>query len=350
MALRMSISEVPKDVWRTAAEHLEAVRDEVSETGANRAYLGDEVCPIYRPDMTDVAYYEFEVLGTGRPRRVITTTDDMRLPDASVGTSRAGLQRAARGFIIASAGKHDFPIAHFSLEHPPISVQLEADAERSNKKIAKIFKLDALSYVAEDSRGNLVSQIGNLPIIPKSLPDNIDRYRDRISRTVVSAGAVSDEGVPRRRRALKRTGPRRRHFELIRDVTWRSLKQEYKRRFEVQLADLAQNAKNAWGIQSLVEKHGEGVSAGEPHRIALLRRAASAEIVGDGADIVKMRLIDRGDGPPSLELRIDDFPFDRETDFKIHIRYEDGTKEELDFFAVSPSIPSRVRKPINEEQ
>lgn len=349
MALRISISKVPKDIWRIAAEHLEAVRDEVNETGANQAYLGDEVCPIYRPDMTDVAYYEFEVLGTGRTRRVITTTDDMRLPDISAGTSRAGLQRAARGFIIASTGKHDFPIAHFSLEHPPISVQLEADAERSNKKIAKIFKLDALSYVAEDSRGNLISQIGNLPIIPKSFPDNIDRYRDSISRTVLSAGAVSDERVSRRRRGLKKTGLRPQHLELIPDVTWHSLKSEYKRRLEVQLADLEQNARNAWEIQSLVKKYGEGVLAGEPQNIALLRPAASAEIVGDGADIVKMKLIDRGDGPPSLELRIDDFPFDRETNFKIHIHYDDGTKEELDFFAVSQRIPSRRRKPINEE-
>ena len=349
MALRISINKVPKDIRRVAAEHLEAVRDEVNETGAKQAYLGDEVCPIYRPDMTDVAYYEFEVVGTGRQRRIITTSD-MRLPSFSTGTGIVGLQRAARGFIIASTGKHDFPIAHFSLEHPPISVQLEADADKNNKKVAKIYKLDALSYVAEDSRGNQISQIGNLPIIPKSFPGNIDRYRDSISKTILSAGAASDERVSRRRRALKKTGPPPQHFELIPDVTWHSLKSEYKRRFEVQLADLEQNAKKAWEIQSLVKKHGEGVLVGEPQNIALLRRAASVEIVGDGADIVKMKLIDRGDGPPSLELRIDDFPFDRETNFKIHIRYDDGTKEELDFFAVSQRIPSRVRKPINEEQ
>ena len=59
--MRIPITKVPLELRRKAAQHLENVRDTEMGIGAKRAKLAEQVCPMYRPDRVEIAYYEFEV-------------------------------------------------------------------------------------------------------------------------------------------------------------------------------------------------------------------------------------------------------------------------------------------------
>ncbi|MBM3461218.1 MAG: hypothetical protein FJX76_03860 [Armatimonadetes bacterium] len=77
------LEEVPIDAHRLAARCLEERRFEENVTpGWREAVLGREVYVFHRPDVQGAAYFEFPVQVGDRPA----------------------------GFILVSAGRHDFPI------------------------------------------------------------------------------------------------------------------------------------------------------------------------------------------------------------------------------------------------
>ena len=130
-SMRIPASQVPLAVRRRAAQHLESVRETEMGVNARRARLTDEVGTILRPDLPDIAYYEFEV-ALGNP---------------------AGAGAPTSGFIVVSAGTHDYPVPHWSFDVEPVSRRLDSLAQKSGKKVARLYRLDALSYVGEDSGG-----------------------------------------------------------------------------------------------------------------------------------------------------------------------------------------------------
>ncbi|MCB9919895.1 MAG: hypothetical protein H6832_15945 [Planctomycetes bacterium] len=94
------------------------------------------VTPMYRPDVQGVAYYEYEMdLG---------------------------------GFLVASTGEHDRPISNWSSVGKSKMAQLEERA--GAETIYKVYKLDALCYVAENSMGAMITRVGNLPDRMINLP------------------------------------------------------------------------------------------------------------------------------------------------------------------------------------
>src|SRR5688572_30757442 len=133
--MRVTLEEVPLDVRRRVAGHLESLRGTPTAQGAEAARLGDAACPIYRPDLRSIAYWEVEVTG---------------LKATAANTSGVG-------FVIASAGRHDTPIPHWSFNIAPPSRVLEAKVREA--RVARIVKVDTLAYVAEDSAGNLLADL-----------------------------------------------------------------------------------------------------------------------------------------------------------------------------------------------
>jgi hypothetical protein len=95
--------------------------------------------PVLRPDVDGVAYYEFAV--------------------------------DPAGYVVASTGEHDRPIAQWDHASPPPSQQL-AQAAGSNR-VERLFKLDTLSWAAEDAAGALAAQLNALP--PKLVPADAGR-------------------------------------------------------------------------------------------------------------------------------------------------------------------------------
>src|SRR5262245_9003459 len=115
-------------VWRQAVRHLESIRGTPIGEGADSATLGPEACPLRRPDVRGVAYWEFEIIDL-QPR------SNGGISDPRVGTGR--------GFIIVSAGRHDIPVPHWSLDRDTPSRALEAKLEKG-VQAAAVYKLDSL--------------------------------------------------------------------------------------------------------------------------------------------------------------------------------------------------------------
>jgi hypothetical protein len=93
--MRVKLEEAPQDLRHRAAQRLESLRGTPMAAVADGARLGDEVCPIWRPDIKDIAYWEFEIVGLKA-----TTTRDRKGEGNGV------------GFMLATAGRRDILLSH----------------------------------------------------------------------------------------------------------------------------------------------------------------------------------------------------------------------------------------------
>jgi len=162
----MPVAEAPLEAYRLAAQLLEEQRA-VAPNWADASFydtVGPDsagaVTPLYRPGIVGPAYYEFQVYGPTDPNQ-------------------------HRGYIIVSAGEHDHPIPNWSTGchyqqpgdcafdyvgwSPTRRMRVESSGTAD-----KFYKLDTLSYVAEDinavSTGQPVAFVGDVP--PRlTLPD-----------------------------------------------------------------------------------------------------------------------------------------------------------------------------------
>lgn len=330
--MRIIQNEIPIKLRRKAAQFLESIRGTEMAVGAENAELGDKVCPIFRPDLEDVAYYEFDV------------------QKSAAGTSKG---EDTHGFIIVSTADHDHPIAHWSLERPPVSVRLENEAERDRKKVNRVFKLDTLSYIGEDKNGKKVAQEGQMPDLMISSRKDLEEYRGQITSTIATplGDSTEDERGSKVKHSIEMQGPKPPEFAPPEEPPdWGTYKKEYGKAFHPLLEDLKRNAGQPWKIDRLVEEFGEGIMEGSPQRVALLYREAAVKINGDAAEVVKMRKITRKNGPSAVELFFEKNPFKQETSFELHIKYENGLEEQLDFFVVSKNIPSKNYTSVNSKE
>jgi hypothetical protein len=316
--MRIPASQVPVAVRRRAAQHLEAVRDNGMGVRARRARIADQVLPIYRPDLKDPAYFEFEV---------------------ELGTTSG----PSKGFIVVSAGRHDYPVPHWSFDAEPVGRRLEATAAGGNSP-ARVYKLDALSYVAEDAAGEKVAQVGQLALPLDGLPTDLEPLRGQIT-TAVAAPTVrnaSDNGAADIKHLRTITGPGASAVRA-RKASWRELRAAYAASLRPLLNELKTRASEAWSVDDLVAKYGEGMMVGRPQRVALLEPTATAKLSGDAASVVQLKRLERPGTPPVLELSASTFPFEHETDFTVTITYGSGLTETLPFFLVAPDTKSNRR-------
>ncbi|WP_299747792.1 hypothetical protein [uncultured Tateyamaria sp.] len=118
---------------------------------------------------------------------------------------------ARRGFVIASSDTHDHPVSHWSLDREPPSHQLAVDAKEKEAKVARLFKLDALSYAGEAEDGEMVAQARQLPMPIEGLLPDVDKMRGKISGTMARPGFASknDEGASKEPHEVRNRGQRR---------------------------------------------------------------------------------------------------------------------------------------------
>ena len=319
-SMRIPASQVPLAVRRRAAQHLESVRETEIGVNARTARLAADVSPIRRPDKTAVAYYEFEV--------------------------------EPQGFIVVSAGEHDHPIPHFSFDLAPVSRRLEALAEESGKTVARVYKLDALSYAGEDAGGRKVAQLGDLPMLVEGLPADLEQARGQIAESVAAPDSPSadDANLNGAKHTVTTTGAKPAPIRLRAFKSWPDLKKSYAAGLRPFLAELERRAAEVWAIDDLVAKFGEGIMTGRPHRVALLEPQAQAVLAGEAADAVRLQRIEKPGAPPVLELSAATTPFDREANFDLTITYASGLTERLSFFLVAPDTKSNRRTPGEEQE
>lgn len=323
--MRVKRGDVPLAIRRRAARHLEAMRGLAMAAGADAARLGEEACPVYRPDVRGVAYWEIEVTGV---KSTVRSGEDGR-PGAGSGT----------GFLLLSAGKHDVPIPHWSLELEPPSRAVEAKGTGQGK-VAKVMRLDSLTYAAEDARGNFVSHIGQFPPMPTGLPGTLPKEVELSSLEARPTTASKNDRRVGGQQA-KRTGIRALKPKVTPWPSWQEAKKQYAAAYKHHLQALRDRAGQAWEIEELVEEFGEGIHEGDKVIVPLLAKG-EAELVGDGAASVTLRMLDRE--PPAVELTAGGAEQKSEQEFELRLSYEDGTSETLKFFVVPRGTPSNKRQ------
>ncbi len=354
MPMKVPQTEVPIEFRRKALEHLESVREtEMAPAGTETAEIVGDVCPIYRPDVEGVAYWEFEVALAGAPASGMLATSaaaargellenaKASAADRSVVEDR-GLE--GRGFIMVATGEHDFPVPHWSLQRPPVSRQLEVEAEDGGESIARIYKLDALAYVAESEAGNPVGRSGQTPVPVEGLGHDLGRQAGAISSlTAKPTRDVGDEGGRAIKHTASRSGPKPPELRASDPERWSTLKERYADAFGPFLDVLRRRAAKPWKVDKLVAEFGEGVIAGEQLAVALLHQEAAVEVTGEGAGLVDLELDETRGRKPRLRVHARRSPRERETDFELRIRYGNGEEETLRYFITSRDTPSNVR-------
>lgn len=356
-------SKVPTAIRRRAAQHLESIRGTPMAPGADGASLGSDVWPIYRPDLDEVAYYEFSVDLGGRGRRLATSAAGLSELMASREPSRTRSRRASnaavigrldmtrdRGFIIVSAAAHDFPVPHWSLDRSPVSAQLAAAAEGGGAAIDRITKVDSLSYVGESKDGSLVARVGQLPALLEGLPHDLARI-DAGNGTLTAQPTTeirSDDKADGVEHEEKREAEKPPELKPLEVDDWGVFRERFADAFGPYLDDLRRQAAGAWRIEALIDEFGEGIHVGTTHRVALLEPEAVVELGGEGASLVKA-YIDETTGSAALVIDVPEgTDIAQETDIDVTVSYRDGANERLRFFLVSARTPSNRRTASNE--
>jgi hypothetical protein len=357
-----------------AAQHLESLRGSGIGYNVDDLYLGENVCPVYRPDIKGPAYYEFEVLKAtkDKPDGRDDLVDDVlktnvldaggyskiythpTFPVKIIGEDMIErFQTQVQGFIMVSTSGHDFPIPHWSFDHQPVSFHLELEAAKAKKKISRINKLDSLCYVGEDSMENEVTSIGSKPSFIKKLPEKLSLHAGRIS-------SVAPKEVDKDRHlnpdlqkmnpvAMQRRGPKAPDLEMVAAPDLKTLKNNFEKSFKPMLDALRIKAEETWQIEHVAREFGEGIMAGKVHCVPLLSKDFSLRVTGEAAEHVKVRIVERPGGNASAELECSKTGLGRESHFSLHIKYGDGNREKLEFFIFEKGMPTEHKSVIEEE-
>ena len=318
--MRVKLQETPQDLWRRVAQKLESVRGTPMAAGGDAARIGDQAYPIYRPDIDAVAYWEFEIVG-------LKATRARQHEGRSSGS----------GFMLASAGRHDLPIPHWSLDAEPPSRALEAIAGQG--KVAKIIKLDSLAYAAEDANGAYLTHLGQFPVQIVGSAADMNRLQD-ISTVTATPGKPSKNDAAPVELKVARSGADVPKLQVSAWKSWPEAKRSYAKAYQPHLAALAAHAAESWAIEDLLAKFGEGIHEGQRLTVPLLK-PGKASLTGDGAKFVKLTPLDRQ--PPAVILEALAAGTQGEASFQLAISYADGTKEALSFFVVPKGTPSNNR-------
>lgn len=345
--MQIPLQKVPLEARRLAAQHLESVRHSGLVDNSGSLRLGTEALPVYRPDLEDVAYWEIPVSGRGE-RGPALRSRHYPADSPCGGGEGEGTRPGAIGFVVVSNGRHDFPIAHWSLDREPPSIQVGRDPagacgekERSEGVARRLYRLDSLSYVAEDEAGEICGQSGQIPALITGLPHNLARYAGRIASSLWTSrkGERSDEDAEKAAYALERSKDKPPELKRSDEGGWKVLKERYAESFGPLLDQLRERAARTWEIEDRIREFGEGIIAGETHRVALLGEAC-VEISGEGSKFVRATI---EDDPPCLVLAADRTSLPHEMDLDVAVTYADGEREELRFFVVSRDVPSNTK-------
>jgi hypothetical protein len=311
-----SLADLPSDVHRRAAQHLEETRISDMAPGWERAILGMDVRVLYRPDdLQNPAYYEIPVI---LPSRINTPA----------------------GFIILSANENDFPIAHWSNTGEPPTHILEQESDST----ARIYyKLDTLSYLAEDRLGNIAATLGQLP--PKIEGMEME-WLDQ-EQELGEAAWIPDDDIPKDELERVISGT----LEISGTVTppaglritawesWDALKAGYVDSYDVFLEQQRREASEAWRGEQADLEYGIVLVKEQVYDLVMLWPEPTVVLDGPGLADIITQTISRGTALPEL-FRItvaENVPLGS-TPFTATVTYGNEVKETVRFQIVEQRL------------
>ncbi|MCB0111685.1 MAG: VWA domain-containing protein, partial [Caldilineaceae bacterium] len=279
----VKFSDVPVQFVRTAAQLLADMRGGPMAPGWEKAHFAELVRELYRPDIEGVAYYEFQVLN--------------------------GEEKPA-GFIIVATGGHDHPIPHWNYEGETPTQHVACEAAKNNKKVAKFFKLDTLSYAGEDENGELAAMPGT-PLIKVSglTMDMLDKEQEiSSSEWTPDQETQSDDEAGDIGGTLTESGPTPpENLTLEGWDSWQELKKGYGATYAVFIEALKREAAEDWETDQLAREHGEGLFKGNTYDISLLIPGTpQVQMSGEGAGYVDFEVISESGQPAVLRIHVKD--------------------------------------------
>ena len=308
----IDISDVPRDVHRRAARHLEEVRGTEMAPGWESATLDRLVRPLYRPDDDDEpAYYEFSVFIIAEKRYA--------------------------GFIIAAANENDFPIAHWSDTGDPPTVVLQRESGPTGYFAERFYKLDTLSYVGVDWMNELAAYLGDIPPRIEGLTVEMLHEEPEITTTgwIIDDPPADDEDAGEVTESEVITGPVGPPDGLVISgwESWEQLQSEYADTYAFFLEQQRREAAPLWEAEALDLSHGIVLRKDQVYELALLWGAAEPpQLEGPGADYIDTRMVTQAYGLPGLfEITVaSNVPYGF-TPFTVTLTYDNAVHETVRF-------------------
>jgi len=314
--------DVPLRFQRQAAQVVAEMRGTGMAPGWETAQLGPGVEPLYRPDVQGVAYYEFPVVTS-----------------LAVEVQAQVLEPA--GFVIVSTADHDFPIPHWDFTGEPLTVQMQHMHGDKAEPADRFYKLDTLTYAAEDRQGSLVAQLGELPPKVSGLAEtwlagppsfeaiwspgaqaDADADAGEISGTVSISGTLAP--LP----SLER-----RPWE-----SWGALKAGFGKAYHPLLDALHQEAAKAWETEELIGRGGT-LRKGDTRILAALWSSPALSLAGEAEEhgFVGTEEIPSGPGlPPNIQIAALESIRGETIPFTVTVAYPNGVTEVFSFQIVEP--------------
>ncbi|MFN3987705.1 MAG: hypothetical protein ACK4KV_19610 [Rhodocyclaceae bacterium] len=311
---------VPHELRHIALELFEEIRRVPGDAPlwqSDAASVAPSAVAMYRPDVDGPAYYEFSVMGG---------------------------EGAPAGFIIVSAGKHDFPIAHWDTSGASVSADLAHLAAETGEKIAAIYKLDSLYYVAENERGEQVAELGTRLVRLSNFP------ADMLTRDAADFGAAAhsspaldapDTQLPADvAHFVKVEGMEDAGIVFAEWASWSELKSDYRETYAPLIEDLRQDAAEAWSVRAELTEQGEGLGYGERRVLASLQAVSGYRVLGEGAQWVTVSPLKDG---MALEIEVT-VPVYERRDVAVEIDYANGEKVLHRYFLLT--MEENIRQPL----
>jgi hypothetical protein len=312
------IRAVPLDFQRRAAQFIEDVRGSNLAPGWETARLGTRARPLYRPDLSGAAYYEFSVVALD-PKTGLTV-------DA--------------GYLILAAGGHDFPIAHWNYQGQSPTQRLEQRAAASGASgELKFYKLDSLAYAAEDSRGQMVATSTTKLTKVLGMTSSMLEQQDANAESIWTPNkqTASDDEIAGNTTAggqLTTSGPTGSPLDLDTWGSWAELKSGYQASYGVLAEALRREASTDWQVEQMVAESGESLRKGTTRPLPLLAEQAQFQVSGSGAPYIQAKLVARTGLPSLYQITARTSAPDETLPFEVSIRYADGQAELLKFVIV----------------
>jgi hypothetical protein len=304
------LEEVPTELHRRAAQLIEDVRNGGSVPTWESAQLSDTVTPFLRPDIDGIAFFEFEVDPTG--------------------------------FIVLSTDTHDFPLPHWNHLGRPISRLLERRARTTDDRVEQVYRLDTLTYAAENEDGDRVARYGEPMVKLEGLgPEWLEGNRD-ISRATITPSVSTesdDEFNETIEFTITRSGPEPPPVTVEPWESWRELKDGYGDVYELLIEHLRREARIEW--EEYRRPRRLDIEAAPTDTLALLYRDGEPELSGRGADFVDADVVTRGELPPAVEITLLEDPGE-EVPFSISLSYSNGLREEIEFVITTADRQNKV--------
>ncbi len=305
----MPIGDVPTAIYRRAAQHLEEMRGSDSAPGWERAILGEPVRLLFRPDDRQTpAYYEFPVV---IPEKIL-------LP---------------AGFIILAANENDFPIPHWDFTGDPPTHILDV---QSDGAAMLYFKLDTLSYVAEDGKGNVVATLGQVPPKIEGMQmEWLDKEQELTDTTWIPDENIDDDKAAQTiSGTLVITGPTAPPIELKISgwESWDELKDGYATSYAVLLEEQKREASEPWRAEKANLEYGIVLRENDIYDVAMLYVTPTVSLEGPGMAYITTQTVTPGAPLPEL-FRItvaNSVPYGF-TPFTATITYGNDVKETVKF-------------------